>query len=355
VERRSALFALLAGARAALSPIEARASLLAGDAAGTADAGSVLTVTGPVPADALGPTLVHEHVLVDFVGAAEVSRSRYDADEVFRTVLPRLEELRERGCLTFFDATPAYIGRDPLLLRRLAGASGLRIVTNTGYYGAASDKFVPEHAWRESATELAARWTTEFRDGIEGTGIRPGFLKLGVDAGSLSAIDHKIVEAGARSHLATGLTIAIHTGDGQAAREIVEVLEAHGVSPEAYVWVHAQNEKDPERRAELARLGVFVELDGVDGPTLEAHADGVVDLAGRGLLDRALVSHDAGWYHVGEPGGGTYRPHTLVFDALVPALRGRGMSEDDVATLLERNPGRAFGIRVRALRPAGGR
>ena len=42
--------------------------------------GRVETVTGPVSPASLGVTLMHEHVLVDFIGAAEVSRARYDAE-----------------------------------------------------------------------------------------------------------------------------------------------------------------------------------------------------------------------------------------------------------------------------------
>ena len=41
----------------------------------------VMTVRGPIPPEEMGPTLPHEHVLVDFVGAKEVSRDRYDADD----------------------------------------------------------------------------------------------------------------------------------------------------------------------------------------------------------------------------------------------------------------------------------
>jgi phosphotriesterase-related protein len=72
-------------------------------------------------------------------------------------------------------------------------------------------------------------------------------------------------------------------------------------------------------------------------------------MAGRGHLERLLVSQDAGWYHVGEPGGGTYRPHTVLFDEFVPALRASGLSEDDVNTLLVENPARAFAVGVRTL------
>jgi predicted metal-dependent phosphotriesterase family hydrolase len=315
----------------------------------TTPSGTVHTVRGPIDVADMGVTLVHEHVLVDFIGADQVSRSRYDADEAFRTILPHLEALRTRGGRTLLECTPAYLGRDPLLLRRLSEASGLHIVTNTGYYGAARDSAVPQHAYRETPRQLADRWTAELRDGIEGTGIRPGFLKTGVDAGPLSAIDRKLVEAGALCHLDTGLTLAVHTGDGVAALETLAVLEGLGVSPGAYVWVHAQNEKDPATRASIARRGGWVSLDGVSPRSLDAHAEAVADLFHRHLLDHVLVSQDAGWYHVGEPGGGDYRPHTLLLDTFVPALRARGLGDAEVHALLVENPARAFAIRRRAL------
>jgi phosphotriesterase-related protein len=313
------------------------------------DVGRILTVRGPVDASELGTTLVHEHVLVDFIGAERASRDRYDADEVFSTVLPHLVALRERGCRTLFEATPAYLGRDPLLLRRLSEESGLHLVTNTGYYGAARDKHVPAHAYREGAPELAGRWTREFRRGLEGTGVRPGFLKIGVDSGALSEIDRKLVEAGAHCHLDTGLTIAVHTGDGKAALDILATLKRHGVDPKAYVWVHAQNEKDRATHDWLAREGAWIEFDGVGWGPLDGHLDAVVDMAHRGHLEHVLVSQDTGWYHVGEAGGGTYRPHTVLFDRFVPALRARGLDEAQVRTLVVDNPARAFAIGVRRL------
>src|SRR5688500_11583297 len=55
------------------------------------------TVTGPIAADRLGLTLMHEHVLVDFIGADRVSPGRYDADHAFATVLPHLKQVRALG------------------------------------------------------------------------------------------------------------------------------------------------------------------------------------------------------------------------------------------------------------------
>jgi phosphotriesterase-related protein len=345
---RRAFLASAAGAAAHSLAVPVRLA----SAEPTPPAGTIHTVRGPIDAGQMGTTLVHEHVLVDFAGADKVSRSRYDADEAFRTILPRLQELRERGCRTLLECTPAYLGRDPLLLRRLSEASGLHVVTNTGYYGAASDSAVPRHAYVEAPRQLADRWTAEARRGIEGTGIRPGFQKIGVDAGPLSAIDRKLVEAGALCHLDTGLALAIHTGDGTAALEILALLRARGVSPESYVWVHAQNEKDRATRGWAAQEGAWVELDGVGPTTLEAHADAVLDLARRDRLDRVLVSQDAGWYRVGEAGGGSYRPHTFLFDVFVPALRARGLGKDEVRQLLVDNPARAFVTRRRERPPS---
>ncbi len=311
------------------------------------------TVRGPIDAGEMGSALVHEHVLVDFAGADKVSRSRYDADEAFRVILPHLQEVRDRGCRTLVECTPAYLGRDPLLLRRLSEASGLHVVTNTGYYGAANDTAVPRHAYAETARQLAARWTAEYRGGIEGTGIRPGFVKTGVDAGPLSDIDRKLVEAAALCHLETGLTIAVHTGDGTAGLEVLSVLGRLGVSPEACVWVHAQSTGDRATRSWAAQQGTWMELDGIGPKSLDAHVDAVVDLFRRDQLDRVLVSQDAGWYHVGEPGGGAYRSHAFLFDAFVPALLARGLAETDVRKMLVANPAEAFAIRVTRGTPAG--
>jgi phosphotriesterase-related protein len=305
----------------------------------------VHTVRGPVAPGDLGVTLMHEHVLVDFVGADKVSRERYDPEAVFKAALPHLLAVRAKGCRTLVECTPAWLGRDPALLQRLSAASGLHIVTNTGYYGAAEDKFVPPHAYTETADQLAARWTAELRDGIEGTGIRPGLLKIGVDKGALSAIDRKLIVAAARCHRQTGLRIGVHTGDGAAALDILETLKAEEVAPEAYLWIHAQNESDRSIHVKAAEAGTWVEFDGVGAQSLDGHVQAVTDMIGRGHIGRLLVSQDAGWYHVGEPGGGVYRGYTYLFETFLPALRKKGATEAQIRTLLVENPARALTVR----------
>ncbi len=314
--------------------------------AATAKSGpQVMTVLGPVDARDLGRVLMHEHIVVDFIGADQVSPDRYNADEVYAKALPFLQKLKSAGCDTLVECTPAYLGRDVALLRRLAKSSGLRIITNTGYYGAANDKYVPRFAYTETADELALRWAREFEDGIPPDNIRPGLMKIGVDAGPLSEIDSKLVRAAARCHKRTGLAIAAHTGDGVAALAELEILKAEGVNPSAFIWVHAQSEKDSGIHERAARLGAWVEFDGISPATLGKHVELVMHMKRAGLLHRVLISQDAGWYHVGEPGGGEFRGFDGLFNDFIPALRKAGATEEDVRKLLVQNPADALALR----------
>jgi len=309
--------------------------------------GTIMTVAGPISPAELGSTLSHEHVLVDFIGADKVSRERYDAGEAFDVVLPHLQRARELGCRGFVECTPSWLGRDPRLLERLAKAAGLHILTNTGYYGAAKDRYVPRHAYEESADQLADRWTREWVDGIEGTGIRPGFIKTGVDAGPVSVIDRKLVQAAARTHARTGLTIASHTGDTQAALDQFDILDRERVRPEAFIWVHAQSDWELESRVEAARRGAWIEIDNIDARTVPECVERVTALKQRGVLNRLLVSHDAGWYRPGEPKGGAFRGFETAYTAFVPALRRAGWTAEEVSHLLVSSPAAAFAIRGR--------
>ncbi len=308
----------------------------------SSNASVIETVTGPVSAETLGVTLMHEHVLVDFIGASEVSRSRYDAEEVFRTVLPYLQQVRELGCETLVECTPAYLGRDPQLLKRLSEASGVRILSNTGYYGAAKDKHVPAFAFTETADQLGARWTREAERGLDDTSVKPALMKIGVDEAPLSEIDAKLVRAAAITHRATGLPIASHTGTGAAAMAELDLLEGAAVPTSAFIWVHAQSERDDSFHDRAARRGAWVEFDGISPASLARHLELVQRMKNQGLLDRVLVSHDAGWYHVGEPGGGQFRPYTTLFTDFIPGLKSAGFSDAEVRQLLVENPRRAL-------------
>lgn len=306
-----------------------------------------MTVNGPINPEELGNTLPHEHVLVDFIGADKVTADRYDQDSAYNKALPFLLRVTEFGCESFIDCTPAYLGRDPLLLKKLADATGLNIITNTGYYGARKESFYPAHVQTESAEQLSARWVNEFKNGIDGTGIRPGFMKLGSDRGPLTENQKKAVKAAALTHLETGLTVAIHSGDGAAAQEELNILMENGVGADAFIWVHAQNEKDSTMFSTMASAGVWVSLDGLSEGSKARYGRLLLYLKAAGLLNKVLLSHDAGWYNVGDPNGGTFNDFNFLFEDFVPYLNTLGFSDEEIEMLIRVNPMNAFTIRVR--------
>jgi phosphotriesterase-related protein len=307
----------------------------------------IMTVNGPVSVDQMGVTLTHEHILVDFIGADSISESRWDRIKVINKVIPYLKQIRKMGCRTFVDCTPAFLGRDPLILKSLSDSTGLNIITNTGFYGAHDNKFIPAFAFNESADQLAQRWIKEWEHGIGNTGIRPGFIKIAVNSDSLSEFHKKLVMAAALAHLKTGLTIASHTGPAIPAFQQLEILGKAGVSPDAFIWVHAMNEKEPGNLVKAAREGAWISLDKLNETNVEEHVDIIKILKQNNLLNKVLVSHDAGWYDPAKENGGDYRGYTTLFEKLIPALKKEKFTEKEINQLLVINPANAFEIKVR--------
>jgi len=313
--------------------------------------GKIMTVNGPVEPTELGAILPHEHVLVDFIGADSVSKSRYDRDAAAAAVTPFLQDLVEVGGKTLIECTPNYLGRDPILLKQLSKSTGLHLLTNTGYYGDEAGKFLPGHVYELSAEEVSKIWTKEWKNGIYNTGIKPGFIKLRIDRSPISEVGQKLLQAASLTHKASGLTIGIHTANGKTALRQLEILKSHGIDPSAFIWIHAQNESDTEIHKQIARQGAWVEFDGVGEGSLESHLKFLQQMKNAGLLNRVLISQDAGWYRVGEPGGAMnkFTSYTFVFTHFIPQLKQKDFTADEIDMLIRQNPQHAFTITKRII------
>lgn len=312
----------------------------------------IMTVLGPVPASSLGNTLSHEHVLVDFIGADSTGYHRWDRQEVVNKVMPYLNEIKEYRVNTFIECTPAHVGRDPWILKSLAEETGLHILTNTGYYGARDNHFLPAEFYELSAEELAQVWVSEFKNGIEGSGVRPGFIKIAVGSNDTLSREHqKIISAAALAHQQTGLVIASHTGPDAPAFEQISVLQSHGVDPSSFIWVHAQG-GSLEGNMKAARMGTWISLDNVNLNRQEGskydiawYTERILNLKNAGCLNKVLISHDAGWFKPGETDGGSFRGFTAIFTALIPALEQADFTPEEINLLLQVNPSNAFMLR----------
>lgn len=315
---------------------------------------SIMTVSGPINTSEMDTALVHEHVMVDWIGADSTGYHRWDREQVVERVLPYFMEAKEKGVKTIFELTPAYLGRDPFILSELSEQSGLNVVTNTGFYGAVDNNYMPQLAYERSAEEISKMWIDEFENGIEDSGVRPGFMKISVAVEKpLSELHQKIVDAAIVTHLETGMTITSHTIGDVPALEQIEQLKSNGISLTAWVWTHAQS-GTLDGNLEAAGEGAWISLDNVndegDGTgNIAWIADRIVEMKEAGFLDQVLIFHDAGFYEAGTPNGGDFRDYTDIFDYLIPELKERGFSNELIHQLIIQNPQEAYGIRVRRI------
>lgn len=302
------------------------------------DPATVMTVRGPVPADALGVVLPHEHLFSDLLVEYR-SAGLLDDEPLAVTELARYAAA---GGGTLVDLTTTEIGRDPAALRRVSEATGVHVVMGCGHY---REPYL-DRAWfdRTPVQEIAAGLVAEIRDGVGPERVRPGIIgEIGCDLGHLSAVEERSFRAAARAHLETGLTISTHAARRPVGLAQLAVLEHEGVDPARVVVGHCDTVPLPAYHLELARRGCFVELDGFgsDGAYYEERALGYVErLADAGHLGQVLLSHDVflpGHLHAH---GGTGYDHLLV--RVVPALRARGFTEAEVRSLLVDNPRRAL-------------
>jgi phosphotriesterase-related protein len=305
----------------------------------------VQTVMGPIEEKEHGVALPHEHILCDFIGAASTGPHRWNQEEVFQRMLPYLQELKKAGASTFYDCTPAYIGRDPVLLKRLSSITGLHVITNTGFYGGAMDKYVPDFAYKLNMNDMADLWIKEFEHGIGDTGIRPGFIKIGVDSietesSPLSKIDSIIVQAAAQVSVKTNLSVTCHTGGDFAGLAALRLFMDHGGAASRFIVAHADSHGLPINR-KVADLDGWVSYDAIGRRPLKQHLETVPQMLSH-RADRLLLSQDNGWYSAGEDQGGDVRGYIDLLKTFLPALEKSGVPSEQIQQLIRHNTWNAF-------------
>jgi len=311
----------------------------------------VMTVTGEIPASKMGVTLPNEHVLVDFASIDSVGFNHYNRDSVIARVLPYFEQLKPYKVATFVDGTPEFMGRDPQLLADLSRKAGINILTNTGWYATDAETHLPKEFKEMSAEQIAAIWVDEAKNGIGNTGIKPGFIKIGINTIKLSETDKKLVAAACLTHLETGLSIMSLTGPAETALAQLSILKKYGVDPSAFIWSHAMEESSIKKLMTIAQMGPWVVFDGI-----QSDMTGQITILNlmqmmksTRQLKRVLLSQDAGWYQPGKPNGGEFHPYTELFSSFSLLLLSEGFTREDLDQIIVKNPAEAFGIRVRKI------
>ncbi len=228
------------------------------------------------------------------------------------------------------------------MLQTLSQKSGIQLITNTGYYGAANNKFLPPHALEETSDELAIKWTKEWKEGINGTGIKPGFIKIGVNPEELSELHQKLVKAAARTHLQSGLTIASHRPlPCQRLNKLNYWRRKESLL--MHLYGYTRNRKKIYKACNGCSKRSMDKLKCYKSEDNNSDYLKMVDnLKRHGLLSQTLLSQDAGWYSPGEKNGGDFRGYNTIVSRFIPLLRGSGYSKKEIQQLFVLNPRNAL-------------
>ena len=311
--------------------------------------GWIQTVKGQVSVDELGLILPHEHLFTDLRGPLVPEYAQADPEQVVQVMSPYLESAYAGGVTAMVECSTVGVGRNVTVLKRLAECTPIHIIAPTGVYRQA---YTPPALRNTDKEELAEMWIKDLSEGMEGTDIRAGFIKISMSDDGPTELEIRNLKAAVIVSQETGAVIASHTPNGAIARREMDILQTEGLPLNRFIWVHANLETDQAVHLEAAQQGAYVEFDAIgwEWQSQSAIAYYTESLIEAGYADRILLSHDAGWYDPSQPDGqpedqGIHGFTTLV-EEFIPNLQDRGVADDLIHTITIENPGRAFAFQM---------
>ena len=313
--------------------------------------GVARAVLGDIPADQLGVTYAHEHVILD----CPLVEDRFP-DILLNDVAAAAAELSDCaaagvGCVV--DAMPCGIGRDPVRLAEASRRSGVAIIATTGLH---TRRWYPGLSWANEADSdiLAGLFIADLEDGIdrydyrgpviERTEHRAGLIKVGTLQEKFNARDRRVFAAAAAAHSATGAPILTHCEEGRGGMEQVEVLVDLGVEPARVVLSHTDKVDDFGYHLDLVATGVNLEYDqALRYPIDEGNHTVrlVAEAATVGYAGQVMVGTDGARRSMWRAYGGAPGLAALVLD-VVAVLTRLGVDGAAIAQILRSNPARFF-------------
>ena len=304
------------------------------------------TVAGPIDDDQLGLTLAHEHLITSSESVRAQYPHLYDPADEERRALEQVRNAMEKGVKTIVDPACMDIGRDVHLAQRVVEQTGVQLVMATGIYGSRYT-FLPQPFANREVDALVDAFRHDLEDGMQGTDVKAAFVKCAVDEPGITDDVEKILRAAARTSLATGVPIMAHSHPAtRRGLEIMDLFEEEGVDPRKVQIAHTGDTDDLEYIEELLSRGPWIGMDryGLDIilPTERRNAT-VIALCERGYADRMTLSQDAcafiDWFPQELISQMAPNWHfTFLWEGVLPALREGGVSDDQIATMMESNP-----------------
>ena len=331
--------------------------------------GKVMTALGPIEPERLGAVMMHEHCYADLIATEEGETPPQYVELLRAWCAPWLKRLHDYGCHAFVDATPMPMRAHPSVYKELAGGAEFYLILSTGFYreAAASDRGmypgtdVP-HAWLDRRVSqldevaLADIMVGELEEGIHGSDLRPGIIKLASTLAETTLGEQKAFRAGAQAQQRTGLSITTHANGYGVAKAQLDILEAAGADPPRVILGHTARdivETPWVVRGLMDRGATFLptnlRMDG-DPRFMQRLANEINRLFDDGYGDRLVLGLD--WAFSNDNSNAVLigcsfmppPPYVYMFEYTLPRLREMGLREDAIQCMLVDNPARLLPI-----------
>ena len=316
----------------------------------------VQTVRSPIATGDLGVVLMHEHV---FVLSPEIIANYPEGwgDEAAREAdaVDKLNALKAIGVDTIVDPTVIGLGRYIPRIQRVAAQTDLQIVVATGVY---TYNDVPMYfhfngpgTALQGPEPMVDMFVRDITEGIAGTGVKAAILKCATDEPGVTPGVDRVLRAVARAHLATGVPITTHThAHTRRGLEQQRIFAEEGVDLSRVIIGHSGDTTDLDYLEELIAAGSYLGMDrfGLDNIlSFDDRVNTVAKMCARGHANKMVLAHDASCHidWLPEEALPLVLPnwHYLhIHNDVLPALRQRGVTEDQITTMLVDNPRAIF-------------
>ena len=316
----------------------------------------VETVKGPIDTGELGRTLMHEHVFCLSPEVAQNYDTGWDEEAKVAEASEKLNAVTAAGINSFMDLTVLGLGRDiPRIQRICEQVPDLNVLVATGIY---MYRDVPFYFYFQGPgtilngpEPMVDMFVGDIEEGIASTGVKAAMLKCAIDEPGLQPGVERIMRAVAQAHRKTGTPITCHThAKSEQGLTAQKVFEEEGVDLSRIVLAHCGDTSDTDYLEKLAEKGSYLGMDRfgieVEHPFEERVAT-VAEMCERGHADKMILSQDAGVFMDNLPWDLlpqlTPNWHYLhVVEDVIPELKNRGVSDEQVEQMMFENPRRIF-------------
>jgi phosphotriesterase-related protein len=314
------------------------------------------TAAGAIDTADLGKTLMHEHLVIGFPGwESDTGVSAPTVREMAAVCADRIAELKSAGFASMLDPCPNDIGRDVPLMAEVASRTGFNIVFATGLYhhhlGGTPYWSIKFQLDPDADKRLSELFIKELTEGVQGTGIKAGVIKIATAAPPLTDYEKTIFRAAALASKATGAPITTHT-DAVLGDEQLAYLTSLGVEPHRIVIGHSCGSADHDYHMKIVNGGAYIGFDRFGLEQIQPDTTRVaslVKLLDKGFQNQIAISHDSVWCWKGrmipdaflkqmESGGMSMRFTRVI----APLLKEAGISQATIDAMLTENPRRYF-------------